>query len=437
MATDPTTGQTILTPRFDQAYAGFLDPTQFGQIAAGQSQAGLLGSLGQQLLQAGYVPNSGSKGAISQMIQALAGGLMLKRSQDQIAGLSQQQAQAMNDAEVKKHAQEQADLKTKTDELIRQAGGSKAAELAAASSPAQTAADAARLAALSGPEATAAGAKAAAEATAKLPGEKELEQMRAASAANVAGIGANATKGRAYQVQDAAGNTKMVALQPDGSFKEVYSTPSAGGGKLTPTQTALNEADVTALKNYTTRTAAAEQLTNNLPNFVSKYTGLDPAAVAQMTPQQQADAIRKVPVTQVANAAINPNYSGLDAIGNDIGINAAGTKRPDPTEAIVAAEQKNTLSRYKTPEANATILLNHYSDIANLAKERASVVDKISSRQAPNAGAVPAAVAGPQNQASVPPLGAAGAVPAQASSAPQGVHYIFDPKSGQLVPAQQ
>ncbi len=432
MATDPTTGQTILTPRFDQQYAGFLDPTQFGQIAAGQSQAGLLGQLGQQMLQAGYVPNSGRGGAIAQMIQALAGGMMLKKAQDQIAGLSSQQAEAANAAYTKKHAQEQADLQAAADRAIYQKTGEKKGELAAASSPEQTAADAARLATMSGPEAAAAGAKAAAEEAAKLPGEKELERMRAASAANVAGIGANATKGRAYQVQDAAGNTKMVALQPDGSFKEVYTTPSAGGGKLTPTQTALNEADVTALKNYTTRTAAAEQLTNNLPNFVSKYTGLDPAAVAKMTPQEQAAAIRKVPYTQMANAAANPNYAGLDAIGNDIGINAAGTKRPDPTEAIVAAEQKNTLSRYKTPEANATILLNHYSDIANLAKERAAVVDKISSRQAPNAGAVPAAVAGPQNQASVPPPGAVGSAPAAS-----GVHYIFDPKSGQLVPAQQ
>ncbi len=52
---------------------------------------------------------------------------------------------------------------------------------------------------------------------------------------------------------------------------------------MTAPQTALNEADVAALKNYTTRTAAAQQLSNNIPNL-AKYTGQDPQKVAQMTP---------------------------------------------------------------------------------------------------------------------------------------------------------
>ena len=162
--------------------------------------------------------------------------------------------------------------------------------------------------------------------------------------------------------------------------------------------TALNEADVAALKNYTTRSASAAQLQNNIPNFVAKYTGQDPAKVAAMTPQQQADLVRSVPFTSAAAMAMNPNYGGLDAISSDIGINAAGTKRPDPTDSVIAAEQKNTLSRTNTPEKNATILLNHYSDIDNLAKEQEAVRNKIMSRQPPQSGAVPAALPGPQNQ---------------------------------------
>lgn len=415
MAVDPNTGQSVVNiPGFDQRYAGFVDPAAMGGLAAQQGQLGTQGQLAHAMLSQGYIPNSGFAGALTQGLQSMMGMIMLKKSQAQQAQLYQQQIQAMNDAALKQQAYEKQKATFMTDEEIRKAGGiAQGAEDIKLKNAPQEAINAANQAGLI--------------SNADQPNKLAQIAAEGRNAANVASISANATKGRAYTMQDAQGNTIMAALQPDGSFKQVFSTPSAGGGKLTAPQTALNEADVTALKNYTTRTAAAQQLTNNLPNFVAKYTGQDPAVVAKMTPQQQADAIKSVPITSAAMMALNPNYGGLDAISNDIGINAAGTKRPDPTDSVIAAEQQNTLSRSNTPEKNATILLNHYSDIQNLAKEQGAVRDRILSRQPPQAGAVPAALSGPQNQAP--------AANQQASATPAAVTHVWTPDKG-IVPIQ-
>ncbi len=47
----------------------------------------------------------------------------------------------------------------------------------------------------------------------------------------------------------------------------------------------------------------------------------------------------------------------------------SGLIRPMPS----LLQSKGTLSRTNTPEKNATILLNHYSDIQSLAKEQQSL----------------------------------------------------------------
>jgi hypothetical protein len=232
MATDPITGQTILTPRFDQQYAGFLDPTQFGQIAAGQSQAALLGQLGQQLLQAGYVPNSGSKGAISQMIQALAGGLMLKKSQDQIAGLSSQQAEMANAAYNAKHMQEQADLdKAQQREIAKQLGVKEGdLKLAHQYAPQTTADEVAKATALITPEAQ----KAGAVATAQLPAEEAKARAQAAATASYAGAPEAAKLGMIRQLMaqpDSPQKTaQLTSLLGEGGMQGLMLANMGGGG---------------------------------------------------------------------------------------------------------------------------------------------------------------------------------------------------------------
>jgi hypothetical protein len=351
------------------------------------------------MLQAGYVPNSGRGGAIAQMIQALAGGMMLKKAQDQIAGLSSQQAEAMNKAYTAKHAQEQADLQAAADRSIYQKGGEKKAELAAASSPEQTAADAARLATMSGPEAAAAGAKAAAEAAAKLPGEKELEQMRTASAANVASIGASATKGRGYLVPDGSGNTHLIMPAPGGGVVDAYQTTTPGGGKLTPDAIALNEADTKTLGSFAKRRAASQQLATNLTSFVAAYTGADPKDLQGLSADELAKRVEAVPKSQ-AIGLINPiGNRGLDTIAGDMAINAAGTKQEAPTEEVLKSEKQLTVSRYKTPQENADIIRNHARDIAEINSLMDQTTKRIQGRSTPGQGRIPGAQPGPVNPA--------------------------------------
>jgi hypothetical protein len=170
MATDPNTGQSIVNaPRFDQQFAGFLDPSAFGGLEAQQGQLGQQSALAQQMMQAGYIPRSGFGGALAQMVQAAIGAHMLKQSQSQQASLYQQQIDAMNKAAQAKHAQDIEDERNKTkfgtDEEIRKAGGTDEAKtLNALKYGDQTAAQSAKQKGL--------------EAQATLPAQEALEKMR-------------------------------------------------------------------------------------------------------------------------------------------------------------------------------------------------------------------------------------------------------------------
>jgi hypothetical protein len=377
MAVDPNTGQSVINiPGFDQRNAQFIDPSAIGSLVSQQQQLGQQSQLAQAMMQRGYIPNSGFGGALSQMVNAFMGMKMLKDQQGRMAGINQKILEATQTAAQKAHDQKIADDKFATDEAIRKEvgvdSGKKQFDFAH-----------------QGEEAALKGATAKAESDAQFGNQAKLEQMRAASAANVAQIGANATKGRAYPIQDANGNTVMVALQPDGTFKQVYQTTTPGGGKLTPQQQEENKVDVSTLESLGKRITSAKQLQTNLQNYVASYTGADPKSLEGKSPEELANIMEKAGTS--ISKMIPIGNRGLDAISNDIAINAAGTKRETPTEDIIRAEQANTVSRYKTAAENAAIIRNHANDIKELLDQSEKLRAQIQSRQAPGSGRVPQA----------------------------------------------
>lgn len=124
MAIDPSTGQSVVSaPSFDQRFAGFLDPSTMGGLMADQGQLGMQSQLAQSMMNAGYIPRTGFGGALTQMIQAAMGAHMLKNAQAQQAQLYQQQLDSINKAAQAKHAQDQADLDANEKRAINQAVG--------------------------------------------------------------------------------------------------------------------------------------------------------------------------------------------------------------------------------------------------------------------------------------------------------------------------
>jgi hypothetical protein len=391
---DPNTGQTV----FDQRYAAFLDPAQMAQVQAQQGQAGQLGQLGQEMMNKGYIPNSGFGGALAQMLQAFTGMKMLNKSKEEMQQASQAQLEAAKQAALAERAAKREDTKFMTDEEIRKAGGTDEAKKKVDLQYADQTSSA---------EAKAAAAK----AQALLPTEAQKIQLETQGKIAAATAAAEVGNRRGYVVADASGNQHVIT--PQG--KEIYQATSPGGGKLTPTQQELNKVDVNKLEQLQVRNQAAQQLQGNLNNWAANYLQVDPNTLQGKSKEEIAKMIQSVPVTHAMAVSLNPNMGGLDAISNDIGINAAGTKRATPTDSIIAAEQANTLSRGNMPAKNASIFLNHMRDIESLQKDIKETTGSVSSRQAPGTGAVPMASPGPTNPA------------------PQ-VHYVYDPASGKLIP---
>jgi soluble cytochrome b562 len=387
MAVDPNTGQTVIAqPGFDMKYAGYLDPATIAALQGQQSQAGIQGQLAQSLMQAGYVPNSGKMGGFAQGLQTLIGAMMQKDALSKMQTANEGQLKAANAAAEKKAIADKADQVFKTDEAIRQGVaipvGVKEGEINLGHKYVDvTSADEAKTA--------------AAKAEALLPTEAQKIKLETQGKIAAATAAADVANRRGYVVSDAAGNQHIIT--PQG--KEIFETTSPGGGKLTPTQTELNAVDVEKAKQLQVRGQAAIQLQNNANNWAAKYLGVDPQTLQSMKPEDVAKKIRDVPLTHAAMVMMNPQMGGLDAISNDMGINAAGTKRATVTDALVENEKNNTMSRNNTPGKNADIYLNHMRDVEILNKDIAKTTGAISSRQAPGTGAVPLATPGPTNPA--------------------------------------
>jgi len=379
MAVDPVTGQTVIPQGFEQRYAGFFDPAAVGQLQSDQSHNQMLGQLGQSLMQSGYVPNSGFGGALAQMTQAMIGAYMTKHAQDQMADIYSRRAQAESQAARAAHEQMLADKAYDTNESIRKTAGEKDAEekikLANAEQEAKNAAQAAGL-----------------KSQAELPSQMALEKQKGGYQLEAAQISANAANRRGYVVPDANGNS--VVVSPQGQV--IYQATTPGGGKLTPAQVELNKADEGALQQFNVRQGGAKQLDTNLRQWAAKYTGADPEAVAKMTPAQVSDLVRKQG-HGLANALNFTDPNGLDATAADLAINAGTTKRGTVTEEILKTERANTVSRFNTPEKNASIIQNHFNDIHELNQQIQDTTNRINSRQPPGAGRIPAASNGPQN----------------------------------------
>lgn len=391
MAVDPSTGQSVVNaPRFDQQYAGFLDPTSFGQISSEQNQLGTQSALAQQMMQAGYIPRSGFGGALAQMVQAAIGAHMLKSAQEQQAQLYQQQIQAMNQAAQAKHAQEQADLDAAEKRAIAQATGIDEGKVLNQLKYAKetAAADA---------------AAAATKAQALLPTEAQKIQLETQGKIQAAMAAAEVANRRGYVVQDAAGNQHIIT--PQG--KEIYETSTPGGGKLTEPQKAQNEVDVATQKELLIRNAAATQVPHNAANWVATYLGIPADQMQQqignLPPHDQmlklADMVRNAPITTMVGN-INPaTNQALIKIGSDLGVNMAGTKRATPGEDVIKTEIGNSVTPYQGREANARILESYADNIKTLQEQIAKSKTGIESRQPPGVGSIPAAQPGPQNTA--------------------------------------
>jgi hypothetical protein len=157
-------------PVTGQSLLAYMDPTAFGQLQGDRSHADLLGQLGQQMLQSGYTPNSGWGGALAQIAQAIAGSAALNKSQEQIAGLGQRQVQALSAAEEKKRAQQAADDEAKNQRDIAKALAEKEGGIKLGLQYGDQ---------TSAAEAKAAGAKALAEGTATLPLHEQEARFKA------------------------------------------------------------------------------------------------------------------------------------------------------------------------------------------------------------------------------------------------------------------
>ena len=162
MAVDPNTGQTVFDPR---NLAAFMDPSAMAGIQSGLAQGDQQSQLAQAMLSRGYTPNSGGFGAIAQVLQSLAGMQMLKKSQENMQQVYQQQAQALSDAHKAQHTESQADLDAAEKRAIAQATGIHSGDLATdlANAPQMAAA---------------AGMKSGAESQAQLPAQTALEKLK-------------------------------------------------------------------------------------------------------------------------------------------------------------------------------------------------------------------------------------------------------------------
>ena len=157
MALDPSTGQTIY------------DPETLAKLQAQQDQAGTQSELARQLMQAGYVPNSGKLGAFSQGLQSMIGALMLQNSQSQMQEVYKGKIEAATAAEKAKRAQDLQDMTHKTDEEIRKGVG-----IAGGSADAKAQVDLKYGDQMGAQAANAAGLKAGAESSANLPNQEAL-----------------------------------------------------------------------------------------------------------------------------------------------------------------------------------------------------------------------------------------------------------------------
>jgi hypothetical protein len=391
MAVDPNTGQTIIPINGGANLAGFMDPSMFGQIQSGQGQADQQSQLAQAMLQRGYTPNSGGFGAIAQMLQSAMGMKMLQDSQQKSQGLYQQYAQMQANAMAAKHAQDQGDADAAEKRAIAQATGIKEGDtqIGLKYAPQQSAADA---------------SAAAAKATALLPSESDKIRLETQGKIAAATAAAEVANRRGYIVSDNSGNQHVIT--PGG--KEIYTSSSPGGGKLTAPQTAANEADVDSLKNLTQKLAGGKMLVSDLTNFTQNYTGAAPGATTD--PSKLPDMIRQGSFWNASN--LNPaSNSGILANAASAAIHSANLSQTAPTQEVIATELKNTVSPYKTPEQNARIVQSHLSDVAALQKQYDTISARVASRQPPGAGSVPLAIPGPTNPG---PQAAAPAVDPQA-----------------------
>lgn len=206
MAVDPATGQSIVTPAFDQNLAAFLNPQAFGQLQAQQGQLGQQGQLAQAMMSQGYTPNSGFAGALTQGAQAMMGMVMLKKSQEQQGQLYQQMLQQMSDAKKAQHDQMLADKQKEADieagKTVSIHKGEGDYDLSVAGQQNQNAAS-----------------KAGLVASAELPSKLAVTTAEGKNSANAAYIGATAGQQQKVAEMKAAGATpemiKAALVGPD------------------------------------------------------------------------------------------------------------------------------------------------------------------------------------------------------------------------------
>jgi hypothetical protein len=375
MAVDPITGQSLLA---------YMDPTAFGQIQSDRSHADMLGSLGQQLLQSGYTPNSGWGGALAQIAQAIAGSAALNKSQEQIAGLGQRQVQALSAAEEKKRAQQAADDQAKADRevaahLAEKKGG---IELGLQYGDQTSAA-----------EAKAAGAKALAEGTATLP----LHEQEARFKANLDAQNRQPTEferklSAAKQMGASPEELRAMVLgnQGGGNVPSGYRAGPGGtleaipGGPADTSKPRQVPADVAG------KVALADEYIKNYPGISKavqggELTGIVDASTAQMGYGHGGEVYRQI---QAGRDALQRTLTGAGMPASEA---AEYTKRYMPTRTDTAETLASKTSQLKT----------ELEGFANL-------------------------VRGGGTQAPQQPA-ASGAGP---------VHYIYDVASGKLVPQQ-
>jgi hypothetical protein len=355
-----------------------VDPNQVDPI---QLQKDMLDArrreqLAQAMMGQGYVPNSGKLGVLSQVFGSLMGGIQQRRADEKLSDVMGRAATYSEQEKLKEFQQKLAEKAYESQLAIKQATGIKEGETQIGLKYGdQTAAQAAKLAGLTE------GAKAGAGLPydlAKIDAETAGKIKASVAAAEVANR-------RGYVVPDASGNS--VVVTPQG--KVIYQATTPGGGKLTPSETSLNQADTNALESFNKRWSAAVQLQQNIRTFASQYAGVPPEQAATMNKQQLVDAIKKVPTGQ-AVSLLNPlGNRGLDAIANDMAINAGGTKRDTITEELQRAELSKTVSRYKTPAENAAIIGNHLNDVEELAQQREAALKRITGRQTPGQPRIP------------------------------------------------
>lgn len=409
MAVDPNTGQTVINiPGFDQKYAGFIDPTQFGQLAAQQGQMGQQNQLAQAMMQAGYTPNSGRMGVFTQALQALVGARMMAGNQDKQAALYQQQLEAVNKAAQAAHAQQQQDLDAASQRDITKAVGIHKGEgdYDLSVQPQKNAYDIQK-----------AGAVAKATADAQLP--DDLRKI-AAQGANAMAV-AEAGHPRAYVMHSDTGADVLM----DTKGNVVGTVPSAGGGKLSPTDAEVVKAKTASLQQFQQKALAADETRVNLHNYVSNLTGLPLEDVTKMNNEQIRDAVKNTGFLRAntqALGAVSGMGSPVENAANSAALSYAGTIRATPTDTDVKAAKGVTPSVYQNTGVQAQ---NIYSMLKQL--------DEVKRATAQTQGEIDALNPRLRNTGAQSMIPQGSVTPTSPTGAP---HFIFDSQTGQLVPQQ-